>query len=275
MAEIRMIRTVKTLSRIRSTNPLVTQAASVLLDYPLSLFLEQQHLSVHYRGVDVDNTMMTGTIVHKEWPSSHDVVLDPPSCCCGYFSSMGLPCRHYICLAQGLYRDKLPLSAFHRRWTSEAARLEQTFVLHEEVSDAYIETVCDVQLQEGAPNSSASPQDCFSARNQQFREVNRLYGHRKDVQEWLKVCLSGKEVIAFPVPVVKMSSGALNDPADCGSRQRKRRKAREEMAAVHGHVISVTTAQENSSVGTVDPAKQQGRGRPKNTPRKRVVGNRL
>jgi len=97
--------------------------------------------------------MMTGTIVHKEWPSSHDVVLDPLSCSWGYFSSMGLPCRHYICLAKGLYGDKLP----HRRWTSEAPRHEQTFVLHEQVSDASIEQVCDAPLQEGAPNSSASP----------------------------------------------------------------------------------------------------------------------
>ena len=68
--------------------------------------------------------------------------------------------------------------------------------------------------------------------------------HRKDVQEWFQICFKGNEIIAFPVPVVKTSSGALNDPADCRSRQRKRRKAQEEMAAVRGHVIPVTTAQE-------------------------------
>ena len=68
--------------------------------------------------------------------------------------------------------------------------------------------------------------------------------HRKDVQEWLQICFTGNEIIAFPVPVVKTSSGALKDPADCRSRQRKRRKAREEMAAVRGHVIPVTTVQE-------------------------------
>ena len=92
---------------------------------------------------------------------------------------MGLPCRHYICLAKGLYGDKLP----HRRWTLEAPRHEQTLVLHEQVSDASIEQVCDAPLQEGAPYSSASPQECFSARSQKFREVNRLYvGQPKQAQ---------------------------------------------------------------------------------------------
>ena len=100
-------------------------AARLLLDYPLSLFLEQLHQANEYRGVGLDAGTTSGCIVHKVRESSYDVVLDPPACSCGYLKSMGFPSRHYLCLANVLFKDDLPTSAFHVCWTAANA-LDET-----------------------------------------------------------------------------------------------------------------------------------------------------
>ena len=117
LAEIKSIRNIKKVTLSQSMSPLLKGAVRVLLEYPLSIFLNQLHLSNDYRGAIVDPLTMSGTIVHRTTQSGHVVIFDPPSCACGFFGSMGLPCRHYLCLAAGLFQDSLPLTAFHRRWT--------------------------------------------------------------------------------------------------------------------------------------------------------------
>ena len=150
-------------------------------------------------------------ISRRDGLSSYDVVYDPPACSCGHFLSMGLPCRHYLCLVNGLFKDKIPLAAFHVRWTLEKAIEVPTFVVCEDFVDEHLE-------QDAAGRSSLFPQNSYNARQQEFKEVNRLFGDR--LQPWLDVCLSGKKIVDFPLPVVQSDCSPLSDPAPSGSWKR-------------------------------------------------------
>ena len=198
LAEIKSIRNIKkkvTLSQ--SMLPLFKGAVRVLLEYPLSIFLNQLRLSNNYRGAIVDPLTMSGTIVHRTTQSGHVVIFDPPSCACGFFGSMGLPCRHYLCLAAGLFQDSLPLTAFHRRWTLETFTAEPAFVVHESDAEQTVEDRTDL------------PQNRYNARVQKFKEVNRLFGDRLEC--WLDVCLCGSLINEFPLPVLASTSSEIND----------------------------------------------------------------
>jgi hypothetical protein len=111
----------------------------------------------------------------------------------------------------GLFKDKIPLAAFHVRWTLEKAIEVPTFVVCEDFVDEHLE-------QDAAGRSSLFPQNSYDARQQEFKEVNRLFGDR--LQPWLDVCLSGKKIVDFPLPVVQSDCSPLSDPAPSGSWKR-------------------------------------------------------
>ena len=240
LEEIKVMNNGKRASLSQSMSPLFKQAACVLHSYPPSIYVQQHRLSNDYRGTLVDLSCKSGTIVHKtRQQSSRDVIFDPPSCTCGFFLSMGLPCRHYLRLASVLSEDNLPLSAFHRRWTREASN-EAPIIL--DVGTINVEASVDV-------SSSLLP-NRYDARLQKFKEVNRLFGDR--LEQWLDVCLSGNIVETFPLPVLAMVSAVpVRDPATTTSRKRKRFKSADEMAAKRGLPIPQT------------PCVAKGPGRPK------------
>ena len=269
LAEIRVIRNAKNL-KLRSTwSPLVTHAANILLDYPLSLFLEQLRRANEFRGMSLDGSTMSGRIVHKVRQSSHDVVFDPPACSCGYFKSMGLPCRHYLCLAQGLFQHTIPACAFDYRWTAECAREGATFVVGASEARAANEEDSEFDVQESGARELAPRQHDHNSRMQEFKEVNRLFGER--LRKWLDVCLSGKSIIDFPLPVAEGDDGDLRDTAPALDKRRKRIKSSEEVAAKRGQPIPVSKSPFVAQGVPETPLVANGKGRLRKSNKKQKV----
>ena len=372
IAELRVIRNASKLSQTPSTPPLVRAAAAILLDYPLSIFMEQLQLSSKYRGEEVNPVSMTGRVVHKEWHSAHNVVFEPPSCSCGFFDSMGLPCRHYLCLVIGLYQDRLPRAAFHSRWSlhvafdppiggdvdSQSAQdepgleadshqvtedapppfVDDDHQLPEDAPPPFVDD--DHQLPEDAPppfddddhqrpvdapapfvdhdhqlcegppaliveQSDKQPHDdnelpahmvadgkCEATRNrnscesllQDFKEVVRLFGRR--LRPWLDVCLAGKPIVDFPLPVFAPTCGELNDPAPSVDTRKRRVKGSDERGSKRARQIPNVSASNPESADVTDgrsrtaeipatPLVKRGRGRPRNPPKKKTIRNRV
>ena len=271
-AQMKAIRNTNRATSTPHASPLVKQAAKLLHDYPLAIFVEQLQRSIDYRGSSVDQLGMCGTVVHRVRKSADTVVLEPPSCSCGFLNAMGIPCRHYICLAVGLFQESLPQAAFHERWTLRGASAETMRVA--------IEAASGLQPEGTIGSYSRTPcQDRYVERARKLQELNRLYGEQLDA--WLDACLAGEEVAYFPLPVYRSvllrgqapsavpppqhSSASVHDPAPSAGRHRKSLKSVEERFQSRNRMDGWQVPD--------DPDKAKGAGRPRRAvkPRRKVV----
>ena len=108
VAELKAQQNMRKVTRDDTVSPLVKEAARLLRQYPLTYFEEQLGRSNNYVAALLDQNASSGQIKHKDTSSCYIAVFNPPSCSCGYFEYMGLPCRHYLCLATALGQSSIP-----------------------------------------------------------------------------------------------------------------------------------------------------------------------
>lgn len=111
---IKSIRNVKKVTFAQSTSPLVKEAASLLLDYPLALFMEQFRRSSEYRGTHIDAHVVRGNrpqgegvVVQSRVQSS--LVLVWLLWCNGAAVSFPLPCARSVSRQDPVRCLSLPL----------------------------------------------------------------------------------------------------------------------------------------------------------------------